>query len=485
MAEETNQVPPMPPKGEIIDAQKLYQTQISLYQNAQAFSGQRNPSMIWGSMIRNEAMSTLYFRELEDKDEDVGNALDTLKLCILERDRSVRPLDDSGKAQDVAAFVQAQLDGLPNFHGTLDCMLDAPAYGFSVQEMIFDASMGQASLTDINDCPQELFLFGNRFQPQIGPLQLLDSPFMMEGTPMPEEKFLISTYRGRSRNRMGRPLLRSVFWPSWFKRNTLRLWLQYGEKGPGTAVVRYEDGADISARQQAAAIAQAIISEAALAMPANMQYDQELLKLARTLDPAVYKELFLLMQYAITRRILGETLTTFGNEGGKGSNAQGQTHADTLQKKTVELCRGLMSVVNRQLVRPLVLWNFGPDAPMPTWSFDLEEEEDLAERIGIDTALQGMGVPMAVSYLTDRYGVPIAEVNDQIAVPGANAPAVTIRDTSAASFSEAKDAVREDLDEYDRFFLGLQKKSTQLYKERTEEIADAVKLTVVRPPGVK
>jgi phage gp29-like protein len=480
MADEQMQAPPLPPKGEIVGEQKLYMTQISLYQNALAFGGQRNPSTIWGSMVRNEAMSILYYRELEDKDEDVGNALDTLKLNVLERDRSVRPADDSGKAQEVAEFVQAQLDGLPNFHGTLDCMLDAPAYGFSIQEMIFDSSMGQAQLTEINDCPQELFLFGNRFQPQIGPLQLLDSPYMMEGTPMPEQKFLISTYRGRSRNRMGRPLLKSVFWPSWFKRNTLRLWLQYGEKGPGTAVVRYADGADTAARQQAAQIAQAIISEAALAMPANMQYDADLLKLARTLDPAVYKELFLLMQYAIARRILGETLTTFGNEGGGGSKAQGDTHADTLEKKTVELCRGLMSVVNRQLVRPLVLWNFGPDAPMPTWSFDLEEDEDLAARIGIDTALQGMGVPMTVSYLTDRYDVPQAAINDQIATPAANAPMVTVRDTSASSFSEAEDAVREDLDEYDRLFNGLQKESVGLYKARVKEIADAVKPTVVK-----
>ncbi len=467
-------VPPMPPAGEIVGEQKLYQAQVSLYQNALAFGGQRNPSSIWGSMVRNEAMAILHYRELEDKDEDVGNALDTLKLGVLERERSVRPKDDSGLAQDVALFVQQQLDELPNFHGTLDCMLDAPAYGFSVQEMIFDTSMGQASLSEINDCPQELFLFGRRFEPQIGQLQLLDSPYMLEGTPVPEEKFLISTYRGRSRNRLGRPLLRSVFWPSWFKRNMLTLWLRYAEKGPGTAVVRYPDGADVAARQKAAQIAQAIISDAALAMPANMTYDQELLKIARALDPAVYKELFLLMQYAIARRVLGETLTTFGNEGGGGSKAQGDTHADTLEKKTVELCRGLMSTVNRQLVRPLVLWNFGPNAPMPTWAFDLEEDEDLAARIGIDSALQGMGVPMTVSYLTDRYDVPQAAIEDKIAVPGVNAPSVAIRDSSAASFSEIADVVRDELDEYDRLFAGLKKESVGLYKARVKEIADAV-----------
>lgn len=481
MADETaQQVPPMPPAGEIVGEQKLYQTQISLYQNALAFAGQRNPSTIWSSMVRNEGVSILYYRELEDKDEDVGNALDTRKLNVLERDRSVRPGDDTSLAVEVADFVEDQLDGIPNFHANLDCMLDSVGYGFSVQEMIFETSMGQAQLVDINDCPQELFLFGNRFQPQIGQLQLLDTPYAMEGTLMPEEKFLISTYRGRSRNRMGRPLLKSVFWPSWFKRNTLRLWLQYGEKGPGTAVVRYADGADIAARQQAAAIAQAMISEAAMAMPANMQYDAELLKLARTLDPAVYKELFLLMQYAIARRILGETLTTFGNEGGGGSKAQGETHAGTLEKKTVEDCRALMAVINRQLVRPLVLWNYGPDAPMPTWSFDIEEDEDLAARIEIDAAVQGLGVPIAQGYFYDRYDIPQPGKEDVIATPAANAPTVTLRASSASSFAEVDPQVREDLDEYDKLFEGLQKDATGLYKARVREIADAVKPAVVK-----
>src|ERR1039458_4388469 len=95
------------------------------------------------------------------------------------------------------------------------------------------------------------------------------------------------------------------------------------------------------------------------------------------------------MQYNIARRILGETLTSFGaSESGKGSQAQGEVHADTLEQRIIELCRGLASVINRQLVRPLVLWNYGPDAPMPTWGFDLEEEEDLSKRIVIDSALQ-------------------------------------------------------------------------------------------------
>ena len=103
-------------------------------------------------------------------------------------------------------------------------MLDAPGYGFSVQEIIFDVSAGQASDRD-RRLPAGIVLFGNRYYPQVGPLQYLDQPWASEGTPVPEEKFITFTYRMRGRNRMGRPLLQSVFWPSWFKRDMQRLWV--------------------------------------------------------------------------------------------------------------------------------------------------------------------------------------------------------------------------------------------------------------------
>lgn len=464
-------VPPAPQKGQIVTDAALYLTQVSLYRNSLAFGGTRNPSAIWAAMTYNQPETMAYYRELEAKDEDVANCLDTLRLSVMERDRSVDAYDDSQAALDVQTFIENQIANL-DFHSVLDCMLDAPGYGFSVQEMIFDVSAGQASLIEIADCPQELFLFGNRYYPQVGPLQYLDQPWASEGTPVPEEKFITFTYRMRGRNRMGRPLLQSVFWPSWFKRNMQRLWVQYAEKGPGTAVVYYNDPDNQAEMQKAADIAQAIVERTAIAVPQTFKYDQELLKVARAQNPDVYMKFFQAMQYSIARRVLGETLTSFGNEGGGGSKAQGDTHADTLEKRSVELCRQLESVINRQLVRPLVLWNFGPSAPMPTWHFDLEEAEDLEVRLTIDSGLQRMGKKFSIGYISDRYDTPLAEGEnpDDLAVPNVSAPMVALRDTSSPSFSEASHTAEAELGEFDHLFNQLRSETAQLYKTRVKEI---------------
>jgi phage gp29-like protein len=481
MAEDLDKpqaIPPVPKGAAIVSDQALYMAQISLYRNSLAFGGQRDPSTIWATMVYNHPQAMMLYRELEDKDEDVANALETLRLSVLDRSRSVQPGDESQLGLDVANFIEQQLGQVQDFHGVLDCILDAPGYGFSVQEMIFDASEGQASLIGINDCPQELFLFGDRYQPQIGQMQFLDQPWASTGRPVPEEKFIVFSYRMRGRNRMGRPLLKSVFWPSWFKRNMLRLWVQFAEKGPGTAVVQYADPDDEAQKRNAAAVAQAIVENTAVAIPQNMTLMEELLKSARSQDPAVYENFYQKMQYAITRKVLGETLTSFGNEGGRGSQAQGQTHADTLETRSIELCRAVESVINRQLIRPLVLWNFGPSAPMPKWSFDLEQQEDLVARLTVDSGLQRMGKKFTAGYIADRYETPLAPGEDPDAelVPNTSAPQPMVQDK--VSFSEAQ--ANADLAEFDKVFAQLDDEARDLYRERIREVADAARPQVVR-----
>ena len=472
-------VPALPPTGEIVTPTALYNTQVSLYRNSLAFGGSSSPSMIWSSMIRDDGSAILYYREMEEKDVDVGNALDTLKLSVLKRKHRVTPFDETPQAAEVAAFIEGQLANIPNLHSVLDNLLDAPGYGFSLGELIFDVSMGQASLMDIKDCPQELFLFGNRFTPQIGQLQFLDSPYASEGALVPENKFLIFSYRSRSRNRMGRPLLRTIFWDSWFKRNVQRLWVQYAEKGPGTAVVRYQDSDSAAEKQNAADIAQALITQVAVGVPQNFEYDKELLTIARAMDPAVYEHFYKLMQLNIVRRVLGETLTSFGSEDGRGSQAQGKTHADTLEGRSVEICRAVQAVVNWQLIRPLVLWNFGPKAPIPSWGYDLEEAEDLTARLAIDKGVQSMGVQLADGYIRQRYSIPALDQDDIILSPN-SAAGVTIGDTAQPSFSERRGMghiaqANHDLAEFDRVAAELRGDAVALMQDRVKEVTSALR----------
>jgi phage gp29-like protein len=483
MGEETNLVnmaataaaPALPPKDELVSDEVLQGSQRTTLALSQGFAGVSDPTVIWQSMIRDNRTAFIYYRELEEKDDDVSSALEMLKLAVLSRERSVVAADDSAQAQEAAAFIEAQLAGIPAFHEVLEAMLDAPAYGVHISEVIYDVSAGQVGLIDIKDRPQELFSFNPQYLLQTGPMRLLSNPYGYDGgEPVPEQKFLIFSFRPRSGNRRGRPLLRRVFWPSWFKRQALRFWLRFGEKGPGTAAVMYPAGANADEKQKALAAAEAIVEKIAIAVPENFMMVKELLTSARTQNPAVYKQLIDDQKYQIARAIVGQTLTSYGNEGGTGSKSLGSVHAKMFYLKEVEVAIKLQTVINDQLVRPLTLWNFGPTCPVPKFVITTEDEQDLIQRIGIDSQAQGMGVQITKQYMQETYGFPEPGANDEVLVrpQGASSGVISSGAAQTPSFSD-REAIH-NANEVQQLLASLRVSVTEQYTKRIHEIAAAV-----------
>jgi len=468
-------VPPEPTSSQLVSDEVLQGVKRTTLSLSQGFAGVSDPTVIWTSMVRDYRTAFLFYRELEEKDDDISSALEMLKLAVLARKWQIVPKDDSSQAKEVADFIDGQINNVRNFHEVMEAMLDAPGYGVSFQEVMYDVSEGQVSLVDIKDRPQEIFSFNPQNLLQTGPLRLNVNPWSIDGGDIvPEEKFLVFTFRPRSGNRRGRPLLRRVFWNSWFKRQALRFWLRFGEKGPGTAAVLYPQGAGQDEKQKALAAAEAIVEKIAIAMPENFQIVKELLTSARSQKPDVYKQLADDQKYSIARAILGQTLTSYGNEGGKGSNALGSVHAKMFYLKEVEVAIKLQAVINDQLVRPLVLWNFGPDAPMPQFAISTEDEQDLVQRIGIDSTAQDMGVPLTQQYMFETYGYTAPGEKDQILVKPQGSSGSTISSAAAndPSFSDAE-AVH-NIKEVNELLDAMKLQLGDVYHKRVQEIAAAV-----------
>ncbi|WP_260704142.1 DUF935 domain-containing protein [Edaphobacter flagellatus] len=96
------------------------------------------------------------------------------------------------------------------------------------------------------------------------------------------------------------------------------------------------------------------------------------------------------------------------------THALGNIHAATKEERSVDLALQIDAVLNRQLVRRLVLWNFGPECPMPTLKHDVSNEEDLGKRITVDDTLQQMGLPISKKYAYERYGVEVPDEHEEL-----------------------------------------------------------------------
>src|SRR5437588_1396163 len=98
MAEQTNLAqiaPPLPAREEIVKDEVLSSRQFNTLALSLGFGGVSNPTVIWTSMVRDHPTAYAFYRELEEKDEDVGDALEMLKLSVMEREREILPFDDS------------------------------------------------------------------------------------------------------------------------------------------------------------------------------------------------------------------------------------------------------------------------------------------------------------------------------------------------------------------------------------------------------
>jgi phage gp29-like protein len=386
----------MPEAKELVTREILRWTGL----NAQAFSGAANPSSIYQTMVAGHPGVYPYYRELEEKDTAIGSSMQMRRLLILARSRSVNAADaENGQALRYADASTQFLGSIRKFGFAMWELLDAPAYGFGVAEILWGADGGRVWVDKIVGRPQELFRFGKLFYPQTEDLLLAISPGA-EGQPVPQVKFLVSTYQPRHGDRRGLPILRRLFWPSWFKRNVLRLHLHFLEKGPGTVAVKYDQTADA---QKALEAAEAIANELAVAVPNGFTLMAEALQTTRTRDANDFRSLVDYFDSEMTRVILGQTLTTHGAEQQRGSMALGEIHLEMMYEIIRNDAADLEDVINEQLLGPWLMWTFGPQALdqkfRPYWRIEKDPPKDASGAIDLLTkAHQLVDIPQSAIY---------------------------------------------------------------------------------------
>jgi phage gp29-like protein len=386
--------------------------------NAQAFSGSMNPSSIYRIMVDGLGQVFPFYREVEEKDLTIASSLEVRKLLVQARQWNVVGADEeNGQAALYKDEASAFLNSIPGFSFVLEELLDAAAYGYAVAEIMWKIESNRVGVEKIIGRPQEFFDFRQAMlDPPLGDLRFLPD-MIIPGQEVPQSKFLVSTYKPRHGDRRGLPLLRKLYWASWFKRQGLRLDLQFLEKGQGTVAVQYSDSADSSEKEKALVAAQAIVDEVAVAVPSSVKLLESLLTGTRRREGKDYQALLDYLDSEMTRIVLGQTLTTRGSEQQRGTQALGEVHQDLLFEIVKRDSGQLSEVIDEQLLRPWGLWTFGPAfldrAFRPHFMIDVEPEEDVLGQARILKEARGLvDVPRAEAYR--RLQIPEPEEGEAL-----------------------------------------------------------------------
>ncbi|MBN8428265.1 MAG: DUF935 family protein [Xanthomonadales bacterium] len=315
------------------------------------------------------------------------------RLAVVNREWAVEPASDRRADKKAAEFIRAQLQRV-GFDARTDRMLYGVFYGYAVAEMLYGVENGQIVWNAIKVRNRRRF----RFTPD-GALRLLTVSNMLEGIELPKEKFWhFATGADHDDEPYGVGLGHWCYWPTLFKRNGIKFWLNFVEKfAQPTGVGEYDSGATEPEKSKLLAAVRAIQTDSGIIIPKGMVV--RLMEAARS-GTADYKTLHDTMEETIAKVVLGQVASTQGQAGKLGEEQlQSDVRAELVKADADLVCESL----NLGPIRWLTHWNFA-DADPPRVYRVLDDPEDMTARATRDKAVFDMGFRPSLRYVQDTYG---------------------------------------------------------------------------------
>ncbi|MBI5189095.1 MAG: DUF935 domain-containing protein [Nitrospirae bacterium] len=318
-----------------------------------------------GDLIRQMEL----FTEMEEKDAHLYSCLQTRKLAVAGRPWEVAPPAGRSGNDDAASFVNDALSGMDNFEESMMDLLDAVGKGFSVAEIIWEVTKGGVLPRALKKRPQKRFTFmsdGGVFETP----RLLTEDQPVHGVALVPDKFVTHVYRAGSDMPERGGLLRVLAWIYVFKNYAMKDWVSFCEVfGMPLRLGVYSPSASKEDRDALVRAVTNLGSDAAGVISESTRI--EFVEAAGKSGGGPYRDLIEVLNKEISKAVLGQTLTT--DVGNSGSLAAGLVHQGVRMDVARADARALERTINRDLVRPLVRFNLGPDVRPPRLRFIMDE----------------------------------------------------------------------------------------------------------------
>lgn len=339
------------------------------------------------------------FEEMESKDTHLFSQLQTRKLAVTGLDWEVQPFSQDEADKQVAAFVEEQLKELDGFSDNIMDILDAIGKGISFQEIEWAYHNGHVVIDNIEYVHQKKFYYDGMTDELM--IRTDEHP---SGIALPDNKFIIHKYKARSGHPSKYGVLRVVAWMYLFKNYTVKDWVSFCEVyGMPLRLGTYDATAS---EDDKTALYNAIIrmgTDAAGIVPTGT--DIKFIESNKQSSVDIYEKLARFCDEQMSKAIVGQTLTSDSG----GSYSQSKTHNDVRQDLTRADCKAVMETVRRDLIRPLVEFNFGPEAHIPYFTLNATDTDDLKETADIVSVLSTTGLEIPKPWLYKKFNIPAPE----------------------------------------------------------------------------
>lgn len=386
--------------------------------------------------------------EMEEKDLHYLAVLGTRKNAVSQLELVVRAASSAAEDQRAAAIVREMIvDGPIQLDSALFDILDAVGKGFSATEIMWDRSRREWFPAELKWRDPRWFAFdwisGEQVlvrtlkgEMEASPARVESKPrhfgggagflptWMSSGigiqpmtAPLAPFKFIVHFAKAKAGLPIRGGLARAAGWSYLFKNYVLKDWVTFTEVfGQPLRVGKYHPGASEQDKQALLQAVSNIGTDAAAIIPESMLI--EFTEAHQTASVELYERFCEYLDSQVSKAVLGQTLTTQMPRSG-GSRAAAQVHEAVRRDILNADARRLAATLKRDLIRPVVDLNMGPQTHYPTIELGLPDDSDVKVFAEIVAMLADRGLKVSQKTVLDKLGIAQAEGSEAVLEPAA------------------------------------------------------------------
>ena len=333
--------------------------------------------------------------EMEEREPHYASVLQTRKLAVIGVEPVVEAASDDAKDVELADHVRALVTH-PAFEELQLDALDGLGKGYAVVEIDWQPGLPYWKPKSYTWRDPRHFQFG----PDGRSLRLRKDG-SKEGEELAPGRFLIHVPKLKSGLPARAGLARLAAWSFMIKHYGLKDWAEFCE-AYGKPIRLGKFGKNATPKEKSALLRalRSIGKDFAAIIPEDMDIRFE--TSPAKAGGALFKELLTYLDGQLSKAILGQTMTTDNGS----SKAQAEVHNEVRMDIVRADAKQLAATINRDVIRPFIDINFGPQENYPELTFPVTEAEDITALVDNVAKLVPYGLTVEASVMRDRMGLP-------------------------------------------------------------------------------
>ena len=352
---------------------------------------------------------------IEERDLHYAGVIGTRKRSVAQIDVTVESASEDPHDVQMADMVRDWLERDELADEMFD-ILDAVGKGVSFTEIIWDSSSGQWWPKRLEWRDPRWFMWDR---------QTMRTPLLrggLDGTttasPLPAFKFIQAHIKAKSGLPVRSGLARLAAWAWMFKAFTQRDWAIFTQTyGQPVRIGKFHDGATKEDKATLFRAVANIAGDCAAIIPQSMEL--EFVEADNVSAGAeLYERRADWLDRQVSKAVLGQTTTTDAISGG---HAVSQEHRQVQEDIETADCKSIAAVLNRDLIRPWIDLEYGPQRQYPRLVIARPDKEDLQQLSDSLAKLVPLGLKVSQGEVRDKFGLSEPDAGEEILLPPAKA----------------------------------------------------------------